>query len=211
MESTSSQSKQLGWASSGTNSPFVYVANRLRSSNVPTFNSYIHTIKEFALRASGSESKQCESIETLPELVGSSHPHYRREFLLRNSVTDPTGSTVFSIDPQGFGNRQFVPESSIRHIFGHLRDTWKSDTKFESSASKITSHPAYKLIIAMGPSMIPYIIEEVRSGSRHWYYALRQITGCTPPNATNLNSDELREIWLRWEELKTSSPAKRQV
>ena len=79
-----------------------------------------------------------------------------------------------------------------------MKAQWMEDTKYESSATKIVEHPLYQKIIASGESMVPFILNEVRNGSNHWYYALQKMTRYTPPNAEKLNFQELRLVWLEW-------------
>ena len=86
----------------------------------------------------------------------------------------------------------------IKYLFDTLVHKWREDVRFESSSTKITSHPAYELIISFGPVMVPFILDEVRKGDNHWSKALRILTEHTPSEDDRLNSKKLRASWLRW-------------
>lgn len=88
----------------------------------------------------------------------------------------------------------------LEYLFNVLNNAWKKDVMYESSATKIVSHPAYQLIIEMGEVMIPFILNEVSRGSNHWFFALQKISGHTPNDAGTLNFDELRPSWMQWAE-----------
>src|SRR6266850_2475734 len=45
--------------------------------------------------------------------------------------------------------------------FQKLLKQWKRETAIYSSLSKIVMHPAYQRIMAMGPAVIPHILEEL--------------------------------------------------
>ena len=91
-------------------------------------------------------------------------------------------------------------QEQIKCEFEKLHQDWREDTKFESSATKIVEHPAYQKIISWGAPMIPFILEEIHEGSNHWFYALQEITGFTPPHAEKLSFEALRDAWLDWSE-----------
>lgn len=98
-------------------------------------------------------------------------------------------------------NKVSVPDlefDRFEYLFKVLNEAWKFDTRYESSATKIVSHPVYQLIIEMGEVMVPVILSEVSSGSNHWFYALRKITGHNPKDAGILDFDKLRTSWMNW-------------
>lgn len=94
----------------------------------------------------------------------------------------------------------------FEYLFKVLNAAWKNDTRYESSATQIVSHPAYQLIIELGDVMVPFILSEVSSGSNHWFYALRKITGHNPKDAGFLDFDKLRKSWMNWSD-EQESPA----
>ena len=98
-------------------------------------------------------------------------------------------------------NKVSVPDlefDRFEYLFTVLNEAWKFVTRYESSATKIVSHPAYQLIIEMGEVMVPFILSEVSSGSNHWFYALQKITGHNPEDAGILDFDKLLTSWMNW-------------
>lgn len=95
---------------------------------------------------------------------------------------------------------EFLREDRRRKVFDWLHAQWDKDMYFDSSATNAVSHPAYQVIIALGPSMIPLILDKVRSGENHWSKALSVLTGSQPSAKDKLNTKTLREFWLNWEE-----------
>ena len=80
-----------------------------------------------------------------------------------------------------------------------LAKEWHDATDHLSSPSQIAMHPAYQRIIGMGPSVVPFILEDLRQNGGEWYWALHAITGESPvPSGVSHSSREVREIWLRW-------------
>ena len=107
------------------------------------------------------------------------------------SSTEQTVTLSLSM-PERLGNDE------IRMLFGVLRDSWKNDTRFLSSGTRIINHPAYQSIIAMGSAMVPFIIEDLRSEMNHWFHALRTITGHVPEPGKHSNMGAMRTAWLNW-------------
>ena len=95
---------------------------------------------------------------------------------------------------------EFLREDRRKRVFDWLHAQWDKDMYFDSSATNAVSHPAYHVIIALGPSMIPLILDKVRSGENHWSKALSVLTGSQPSAKDKLNTKTLREFWLNWEE-----------
>ena len=58
-------------------------------------------------------------------------------------------------------------------------------------------HPAYTAIIAMGPRVVPLILEQISAGKRLWTHALLEITGENPAAGT-ATPQQSRDAWLRW-------------
>jgi hypothetical protein len=83
------------------------------------------------------------------------------------------------------------------HEFSVLASQWNEQTQYLSIGAKAVSHPAYFEIVAMGPKVIPLVLEELRDRPSQWFVALRALAKIdpVPPNA---NRSEAREAWLRW-------------
>ena len=118
----------------------------------------------------------------------------------------PSWTAITSSDTRQ--RQRFVPSNLVkdlgikrlRKLFLMLRDDWKTDLEFVSSATKIVNHPSYQFIIALGPVMVPFIIEDLRSESNHWFHALRTLTGHVPEKKYRGNMGTMRSAWLLWAE-----------
>jgi hypothetical protein len=81
--------------------------------------------------------------------------------------------------------------------FQSLVSKWKKDTQHISSVTKMSQHPAYRQIIAMGFEVLPYLFKELSERPDHWLIALNSITG-QDPVATNSTFEQAVEAWLAW-------------
>lgn len=94
---------------------------------------------------------------------------------------------------------QPVSRQSPAGIFGELATTWKAETLFESSASVLTSHPAYLRIVAMGWPAVPLLLQSLEVEPDHWFVALSAITGADPvPLKERGDVGAMARAWLRW-------------
>ena len=98
----------------------------------------------------------------------------------------------------GVPTQTLSPEAAREKEFWRLHETWRNDTMYVSSATAITSHWAYRRIIALGSEVVPLIVADLRNGMDHWFLALHQLTGYTPPTVNHGNMRKMREAWLRW-------------
>lgn len=90
-------------------------------------------------------------------------------------------------------------EKQTYRQFVYLKNQWKKEVLFFSSASKIVSNSAYKEIINFGPMAIPWIIRELKKNNDHWFYALEKITGVNPIKEINRGRiEEMRNDWVEW-------------
>ncbi len=118
----------------------------------------------------------------VPPLTGTSAPTSLFERLSR--ITSPVSS---------------VGRADARQRFVELAKEWREATGHLSSPSQIAMHPAYQRIIGMGPSVVPFILEDLRQTGAQWYWALHAITGESPvPPGVRHTSRETRDIWLKW-------------
>jgi hypothetical protein len=95
--------------------------------------------------------------------------------------------TVLSVGDVGLGVR-------VRR----LAEEWRNETRFYSSIVRITSHPDYQRIIGMGPSAIPYVLEQLRAYPGHWFAALDALTQGENPASEAESMEAAREAWLVW-------------
>ena len=89
--------------------------------------------------------------------------------------------------------------------FHKLAEQWKIERGARSSITQMVMMPAYLSIIGMGDAAVPLIISELKSEGDdpdHWFWALRSITGITPPIAQEDRGDTVRmaQAWIKWAE-----------
>lgn len=114
------------------------------------------------------------------------------------ALGDATGtptSIYFGIWTHGGEN------SHARQEFDALTAEWVNDTQGASSLEDIKSHPSYLQIIGKGKGVLPLIFEDLRQNSRHWFPALRAITGTSPISPKDAGNLRLMaDAWLKWAE-----------
>jgi plasmid stability protein len=87
----------------------------------------------------------------------------------------------------------------VREKFQRLANSWHTAVAHLSSSSKRESHPAYQEIIAMGPAVIPCLLEDLEAKRRHWFTALTAITGADPVTESDTgNISKMIDAWLLW-------------
>jgi hypothetical protein len=92
-----------------------------------------------------------------------------------------------------------VEPAGLVEQFQTLAARWKTDTALLSSTSAMIVHPAYQGIIALGPAVVPLLLQELRREPVHWFEALKAITGEDPvqPEAWG-KSRTMADAWLAW-------------
>ncbi len=83
--------------------------------------------------------------------------------------------------------------------FRELAECWRSETRFMSSVTEMVTNPSYQHIIGLGSVAVPLILEELRKGEGHWFWALKSITGIDPvPPEHRGRVHRMSEKWLQW-------------
>jgi hypothetical protein len=83
--------------------------------------------------------------------------------------------------------------------FQRLAQTWHEAVAYHSSSRIRYNHPAYQEIIRMGPAVVPLLLRDLEATGRHWFEALRAITGADPiPDTDAGQIAKMKEAWLRW-------------
>lgn len=83
--------------------------------------------------------------------------------------------------------------------FRTLTRTWKEETKYQSSPTRIAMHPAYQRIIGMGPQALPLILQDLQETHAQWFWALRAITGVDPiPPEDRGFVYRMVNAWIAW-------------
>jgi hypothetical protein len=83
--------------------------------------------------------------------------------------------------------------------FHKLVEKWRKETQYLSSVHDMVLHPAYQKIIGMGREALPFLFEELKRQSDHWFWALHAITGADPvPPEEKGNLEAMTRRWLHW-------------
>src|SRR5262245_44256352 len=83
--------------------------------------------------------------------------------------------------------------------FRQLVARWKAERLPYSSSTRLTDHPAYHEIIALGRRAVPWLLAELGREPDHWFRALKQLTGADPvPPEHRGNIDAMANDWVAW-------------
>src|SRR5262245_43626858 len=90
-------------------------------------------------------------------------------------------------------------ETSLPERFHTLVERWKRERGPHSSSARLTNHPAYQEIIALGPAVVPLLLQELERAPDHWFRALNALTGANPvPEASRGKIRDMADAWLHW-------------
>lgn len=90
-------------------------------------------------------------------------------------------------------------DAVLSATFRDLAEQWRTATRFESSLSEITRHPAYQAVIAIGDEVVPLLLAELRRRPEPWFTALKAITGVDPVKPEQRGDMRaMTDTWLRW-------------
>ena len=88
---------------------------------------------------------------------------------------------------------------NLEHKFQELVALWKQERGPYSSSARLTEHPAYQQIIALGKPVIPLLLRELEREPDHWFRGLHALTGANPvPPGSQGNIQAMADAWLRW-------------
>ena len=88
--------------------------------------------------------------------------------------------------------------TELEPTFRQLAETWRTETRYSSSAAKMAMHPAYQRIIAMGTPAIPLILRDLQQTRGHWLWALYILSGFEDPAPEGATFNEAVDAWLEW-------------
>jgi len=89
--------------------------------------------------------------------------------------------------------------SRIKKDFERLAVAWRNEVQFSSSIFEIVTNKNYQSIIGRGMAIVPFILNDLKNGPDHWYWALAAITGANP--AEHVPPGDITAIstaWLDW-------------
>jgi hypothetical protein len=81
--------------------------------------------------------------------------------------------------------------------FNSYVSEWRKDTLALSSIPEKVNHPSYLKVIALGPTIVPSILKELRDRPTHWFAALEALTE-DGPLGSFARFDDRRAAWLEW-------------
>lgn len=88
---------------------------------------------------------------------------------------------------------------TIEKRFDALTKDWVRATRFKNSLSEINDSEPLKSIMAMGDVVVPLILKDLRDSPKHWFFALRVLTGADPIKKRDAgNLENMRKAWLNW-------------
>jgi hypothetical protein len=81
-----------------------------------------------------------------------------------------------------------------------LLANWRAQTAHLSSSTRMTEHPAYQELIALGPAALPFLFRDLeQTGDGHLSKALAALTGAHPvPPEDRGQVRKVADAWLRW-------------
>lgn len=122
------------------------------------------------------------------------HPLYRRQ-----PWTPPKRELHAVVRKACAPQPQKDNKPELAEQFESLAKQWRRETTIVGHLSKIVMHPAYQRIMAMGPNVIPLILQEMSKESGHWFWALHNLVppGEDPAEGTTTIRDA-RRAWLDW-------------
>jgi hypothetical protein len=128
------------------------------------------------------------TLETVPSPWASVRSPWASEEFVRRAMR---------LVPAATPRSPVADASPAAQLFKELADTWGRETRMESFVHRIAMHPAYQRIIGLGAPAVGLILERLREGPGHWFWALHAITG-EDPAAGLSNLSEARAAWLQW-------------
>jgi hypothetical protein len=89
--------------------------------------------------------------------------------------------------------------SHLKKDFERLADAWRNEVQFSSSILEIVMNKNYQSIIGQGRAIVPFILNDLKNGPDHWYWALAAITGANPAeHAPPGDIAAISAAWLDW-------------
>lgn len=91
--------------------------------------------------------------------------------------------------------------------FIKLAEQYEQETGFMSSTYSMTSVPSFKVLIELGKSVLPFIIDRIRTERRgmNWHIVLQAITRETPllpkevvPGMYGWDVNATMKAWVAW-------------
>ena len=92
---------------------------------------------------------------------------------------------------------------TLEDRFRRLDATWRKETAYQSSSTKIRSHPAFREVVGLGDAVVPLLLRDLEAKPSLWVWALHEIFADDPvPLEDRGNLSQMTEAWLRWGKAK---------
>lgn len=87
----------------------------------------------------------------------------------------------------------------LRERFRRLAEEWRDRSRHMSNTKHMAMLPSYQEIIAMGPAVVPLILEELQRDPNQWFWALKEVTGADPvPHEARGIVQAMADAWVAW-------------
>ena len=116
-----------------------------------------------------------------------------------------------TVDPLTFTRpmrTEFFIKITERQRFDHLARQWLSDTRYSSSSRQMKDHPAFDVLVGMGPIAVEEIILRMKRGQlyQNWFLLLKALAGEDPvPTQYRGVVPEMAQAWIAWAEKKNQT------
>ncbi|MGN8546115.1 hypothetical protein ACQPTN_15095 [Bradyrhizobium sp. 13971] len=115
--------------------------------------------------------------------------------------SDLLNKSVGTTRPYGKRLLDHTIDDSARAFFDTKVAEWLADTRWQSSMSVITAHPAFAEIKSLGDRAVRFVLERMQRGSVHlqWFPLLYDLAGVDPvPPHERGFVPQMTAAWLRW-------------
>src|SRR5688500_1203231 len=94
---------------------------------------------------------------------------------------------------------QLAERLTTEDRFRRLAAEWKEQARYLSDSRRMAMLRPYQAIIGMGLPVVPLILEDLKRGPEHWFYALEVITDENPvPADAGGDMRRITDAWLAW-------------
>lgn len=123
----------------------------------------------------------------------------RFDEIIVTKVSILTAGFLMGLAHHLLANEKSMKSESTFKEFLKLKNKWEEETFLTSSGTDLISNSAYRKIIAMGKTALPWIFNDLRETNNHWFFALEKITGENPVRKENVGRVEVtKKDWLSW-------------
>lgn len=99
--------------------------------------------------------------------------------------------------------------SQIQKEYERLLPLWQEERKayrFSSNTRDYWTGPHGKAIIALGPAIIPFIIQQLKAGDFFFNVPMDVIIGVEIADKTTMSEQARSKLWIEWWEAARKSP-----